>query len=513
MYIACEDTVLIFAPPRAGKSAWLGGQLIDAAGAVVATSTRADLYKLTHVLRRRDGRPVWVFNSDLEGVPNTIKWNPVRGCENPTIAIRRAGYMLSASAKGEAMANQSFWDSHSFTLLRNLMMAAALKGGTLLDVARWVSDPNNGEPLRIMKGNAHRVPQLWIDSLEQEMNAPDKTAAGVYMSLAPTLDFMSVPTVAQIVLPAPGEPEFSPYELLATQGTLYLMGEDRDRGSIAPLYSCLVAEVYEESKEWAKRAGGRLDPYIRFILDEAAIICPLPIHRWTSDAGGWNIHMEISAQSRSQLDERWGRTAAQTIYNNCNKLVLGGLTVPSDLEDLSMLVGDADQTVVSVSKDKDGKPTESHSIRRIRIMPPKDIREMKVGNGLYLHRAVAPIKVTYLPTWKRKDVKESLREEKKALKLQRKEQKLAAKQGTVDLVKQPVPVPAPVMPSAPPAMPVPTPAAPPVQQPAPAATVVFPPPLPNYSPEIPAQQPAAAPAEAPAEQPRRRAVGDGTLPW
>ncbi|MFG3229908.1 type IV secretory system conjugative DNA transfer family protein [Kitasatospora sp. NPDC048194] len=502
LYIACEDTVLIFAPPRSGKSAWMGGQIIDAAGAAIVTSTRSDLYRLTHRLRERDGRPVFVFNTDLEGVPNTIRWNPVRGCRNPETAIDRAGYMLAGSSSGEALTNETFWNSHSFSVLRALMMAADFMGGTLIDVARWVADPDNQEPLRVLESNAALVPHGWLDTLRQEMNAPDKTAAGVYMSLAPTLQFLSVPSIAQIVQPLPGEPEFTAYELLARQGTLYLMGEDRDRGSIAPLYACLVADVYKEAKRWAKNAGGRIDPYVRFVLDEAAIICPLPLNKWTSDAGGWNIQLEISVQSYSQLEERWGVNGARTIYNNCNKFALGGLANPDDLERLSVLVGDADQTVVSVSKDKDGKPTESHSLRRIRVMPPKDVREMKVSQGLYIHRAVPPIRVQYVPTWKRKDVKLELKLAKQEARRDKREQKRLAKL-PVQLDKhQPVPVPAaPVT--------VPT-----WQQPtAPAASVPVPP-MPNLAPPRPTVPPAVpAPAEAPAEQPLPRASGDGGLLW
>ncbi|KOV09629.1 hypothetical protein ADK60_40380 [Streptomyces sp. XY431] len=508
LYIACEDAVLIFAPPRSGKSAWMGGQIIDAAGAAVVTSTRSDLYRLTHRLRKRDGRPVFVFNTDLEGVPNTIRWNPVRGCRNPETAIDRAGYLLAGGSSGEALTNETFWDSHSFTVLRALMMAADFMGGTLMDVARWVADPDNQEPLRVLESNAALVPEGWTQTLKQEMEAPDKTAAGVYMSLAPTLQFLSVPSIAQIVQPQPGEPEFTAYELLARQGTLYLMGEDRDRGSIAPLYACLVADVYKEAKRWAKTAGARIDPYVRFVLDEAAIICPLPLNKWTSDAGGWNIQLQISVQSYSQLEERWGVNGARTIYNNCNKFALGGLANPDDLERLSVLVGDADQTVVSVSKDKDGKPTESHSLRRIRVMPPKEVREMKVTQGLYIHRAVPPIRVQYVPTWKRKDVKLELKLQKQEERLARREQKRLAKL-PVQLDKhQPVTVPA--APVTVPAAPVTVPA---WQQPAAPAASVPVPPMPNLAPPRPTVPPAIpAPAEAPAEQETMpRASGDGLL--
>ncbi|MFJ9167305.1 type IV secretory system conjugative DNA transfer family protein, partial [Lysinibacillus fusiformis] len=266
-------------------------------------------------------------------------------------------------------------------------------------------------------------------------------------------------------------------------------------------------EVYQEAKVWAKRAGGRIDPYVRFVLDEAATICPLPLNKWSNDAGGWNIHMEISVQSYAQLEERWGVNGAKSIYTNCNKFALGGLSLPEDLERLSLLVGDADQTVVSVSKDREGKPTESHSIRRIRVMPQKDVREMKAGHGLYFQRAGGPVKVTYVPTWKRKDVKLALKEEKQAERAERKAQKLLAKQG-VQLVKQqsaPAYQPAPV--------PVFVPAPPvtvPVQQPA-AYNI---PPQPNYSPTVPVQQPAVQPVQAPAAESTDlpRAAGDN-LSW
>jgi type IV secretion system protein VirD4 len=33
-------------------------------------------------------------------------------------------------------------------------------------------------------------------------------------------------------------------------------------------------------------------------LDEAALICPVPLDKWTADMGGRNITIHIAAQSR-----------------------------------------------------------------------------------------------------------------------------------------------------------------------------------------------------------------------
>src|SRR3954452_939348 len=83
LYASLEEVVLIVAPPRSGKTAWIGNVVIDAPGACVATSTRTDLYG--HTVRLRSGKgPVAVFNpEDLGGVGSTLRWSPLTGCREP----------------------------------------------------------------------------------------------------------------------------------------------------------------------------------------------------------------------------------------------------------------------------------------------------------------------------------------------------------------------------------------------------------------------------------------------
>ncbi|WP_030348914.1 type IV secretory system conjugative DNA transfer family protein, partial [Streptomyces sp. NRRL S-1022] len=226
LFIACEDLLLMYAPPRSGKSAQLGNAVIDAAGAVVATSTRGDLYEHTHKLRRAHGRPLWVFNAGVSGVPNTLRWNLVEGCEIPSVAIRRAGYILAASASGEDMENASFWEGHSFTVLSSYLMAAALKGSDLMTVRRWVTNSLDREPLDILEGHYDRVPAGWAQLLGQMLNAPEKTRDSVYLTLVRSFQFMSHPEVIEIVSPRPGEQKFDVQDFLNSRGTLYVMGRD-----------------------------------------------------------------------------------------------------------------------------------------------------------------------------------------------------------------------------------------------------------------------------------------------
>ncbi|WP_432071262.1 type IV secretory system conjugative DNA transfer family protein [Streptomyces sp. AA1529] len=461
LFVSCEDIVLMYAPPRSGKSAQYGNAVIDAAGACVVTSTRGDLYDQTHQLRREHNRPVWVFNAGVSGVENTLRWNLVEGCQDPVVALRRAGYLLAASANGEAMENATFWEGHSFMVLSCYLMAAGIKGYDLMKVRSWVTDSTAREPLEILEGHPQLVPAGWARGLSQMRNAPEKTRDSVYLTLVRSFEFMSLPQVLDIVSPRPGQQKFDVADFLRSRGTLYLMGRDQQYGSVAPLFTALAGEIYEAAYLEADNSpGGRMDPYVRFVLDEAAVICPLPLHKWSADAGGRNIQLLVSVQSPSQLRERWGHNGAQTIMNNSVRIALGGLSIPQDLEELSLLCGEKDEEVASASSTDEDKRSRNVSVRRVRIMPQDAIRQMKEGTGLVFYRHLPPVRYQFTPVWKRKDVKELAKQAKAQVKLDAK------------LKKKGVQVAGPVLP----------------------------PQMPATAPPVP-QQPAAAPGTVPGQAP------------
>lgn len=412
LYISCEDTLLTYAPPRSGKSAQFGNAVIDAAGACIVATTRGDLYEHTHTLRAQHNRPIWVFNAGVSGAANTLRWNLVEGCENPAVAVRRAGYILAASATGSDMENGSFWEGHAFNVLSSYLMAAAFAGGDLTLVRSWVTNSTDDRAWTQLRKHSDRVPAGWAEQLRQVMDAPERTRDSVYLTLIRSFEFMSLPGVVDIVSPRPGGQRFDVADFLNSRGTLYLMGRDQRFGSPAPLFNALVGEIYEEAYQRADNSpGGRLDPYMRMVLDEAAVICPLPLHQWSADAGGRNIQMLISVQSPSQLRERWGRHGAQTIVSNSSRLVLGGLSVPEDLEDISVLCGEKDQEVATSSNTDDDKRSRSTTTRRVRVMPPEAVRTMKEGTGLVFYRHLPPIRYRFTPVWQRKDVRELAKQE------------------------------------------------------------------------------------------------------
>ena len=98
VWARCEDVKLTLGGPRHGKSVEEICRIIDAPGAVIATSTRADLYEKTHRLRAERG-PVFVFNpSGIGGIATDVTFDPLTGCTEPKTAVDRAGDLIAGAA-------------------------------------------------------------------------------------------------------------------------------------------------------------------------------------------------------------------------------------------------------------------------------------------------------------------------------------------------------------------------------------------------------------------------------
>ena len=79
--VPLEEHVLVMAPPRTFKTAFLADVILRHPGPVIATTTKADVHALTAAVRGWRG-PVHVFNPQfIGGVPSTFRWSPVDGCE------------------------------------------------------------------------------------------------------------------------------------------------------------------------------------------------------------------------------------------------------------------------------------------------------------------------------------------------------------------------------------------------------------------------------------------------
>ena len=126
---------------------------------------------------------------------------------------------------------------------------------------------------------------------------------------------------------------------------MFLLGAEETQA--APLVCALTGHIAREARRLAAlQPGGRLDPPLTLVLDEAALISPVPLDSWTADMGGRGVTILAAFQSRAQLLARWGEHAAATILNNTAAvMVFGGTRDRDDLQFWSTLAGERDEPV------------------------------------------------------------------------------------------------------------------------------------------------------------------------
>jgi type IV secretory pathway TraG/TraD family ATPase VirD4 len=240
--------------------------------------------------------------------------------------------------------------------------------------------------------NATGAAPGWATALgalvENDPRSRDSIWLGVRQSLAGLAD----PAVLDAVTPTSTD-QFDPQAFLRGGGTLYLLGNGAGAASCASLIASLVEDITETARLLAARsANGRLDPPLLLALDEIANLTGLPsLPMLMAEGGGRGVTTLVVLQSLAQAREKWGEHSADAIWDAATvKLILGGLGKVRDLDDLSRLIGERDETTTSVSRGGGSGRSTSTSLRRVAVMPPELLRTLPDGLGALLLRRTKP---------------------------------------------------------------------------------------------------------------------------
>jgi len=385
--IPVEEHALIMAPPRTGKTGLLAKLILHYPGPVVSTTTKADVFELTSGNRARRG-PIHVFNpQSIGGVPSTFRWNPIDGCEDEAVAIRRAdGFANAVSLSGTEDA--SFWSSKASSYLRALFHAAALASADMRVVVAWaLGNAADAEDILAQAGALQ-----WALELGELRGEAERTAATIKMVLSRALAFMTDPKLMQSVLPAEDEAEFDIPAFLHQQGTLYLIAEsEHDDSPVAPLFAAMAGEIHHVAAKLGQaQPGGRLDPPLLMALDEIVQTCPVALPTWLADSGGKGIQLIPVAHGEAQLRTRWQHDGAQVVLDTCSvKIWLPGISDTATLKMASELCGQAAL-----------RERGQHHHSRHDVMTPDMIRQLPAGHALIVRGGYSPVIAKLGVAWK-----------------------------------------------------------------------------------------------------------------
>jgi len=403
VWASVEDSILVIGPPRSGKGLHIVvNSILDAPGAVVTTSTRPDNLTASLRARQRIG-PVAVFDPQqlAQGLPAGLRWSPIRGCENPqTAMIRAAGLASATGLAAGGVDGGGFWEGKTRTALQALLHAAALDHRPPSELFRWTLDPTAAADAVAILVNYPQAALGWAESLESMIDADPRTRDSIWQGVSLALGALADPRVLDAVSPGDGE-SFDPAAFIRNRGTLFLLATGSGASASAALVAALVEDLVETARRIAARsAGARLDPPMLLALDEIANLAPLPsLPTLMAEGGGTGITTMPVLQSLAQARDRWNENQATAIWDaSIVKVILGGASASRDLQDLSTLIGERDETTDSVTLGDHGSRSNQRSIRRVPVLPPDRIRTLPFGTGVVMLRSAAPI-ITDLRAW------------------------------------------------------------------------------------------------------------------
>jgi type IV secretory pathway TraG/TraD family ATPase VirD4 len=374
--------------------------ILDAPGAVVATSNKRDVVDTTRGVRAQTD-PVWVFDPQgVAGEPSSWWWNPLSYVTNVDKATRLAA-VLAHAARPDGARQDAFFDPKGEQLLAFLLLAAAACHTPVTTVFEWTADPTDVMPVDILRAAGHELPAQAVQGV---INSPDKQRAGVYGTAEKIVNFLVNPAITEWVTPgaSPGaRPEFSPSDFVAGNGTLYLLSRE-GQGNAGPLVTALTVATIEAAEERATRSpGGRLSVPLLCVLDEAANVC-----RWKdlpdlySHYGSRGIVLMTMLQSWAQGVSVWGDDGMTKLWSSASIRVYGGGEVdPRFLGTLSQLIGDyeARTTSVSVQHGRSGSRSTTTSTRVERILEVADLAALPMGRAVVFASGSRPILVQTEP--------------------------------------------------------------------------------------------------------------------
>ena len=387
LYTSWEDTLLAFMGPRSGKTTSLGiPYVLSAPGPVVATSIRADLWAATAELRAATGSAIWVFDPQhITAAGQRWWWNPLAGMTTVEAAHRLAGHFVLTV---DDNTKRDIWGPAAQELLTSLLLAAAASRRTLRDVSRWLDDPGSPTPAELLNDAGYRA---LASSLRGAQHGAAETRDGIYQTARTAAKCLHDEEIMAWVTPPRNTrlPVFDPAWFPGTRDVLYLITESRSAAS--PLIAGLTDAAMRAGRRRAEQAGGRLDPPMVLVLDEAANICRIAdLPDLYSHLGGRGMIPVTILQSYEQGAQLWGEPGMAALWGSATKKLIGaGVDSPRLARDVAVLVGHHDVPVRSISVG-DGRASEQISFQRRMILEAADIRAIERGTALLLATGTRP---------------------------------------------------------------------------------------------------------------------------
>ncbi|MYV97293.1 type IV secretory system conjugative DNA transfer family protein [Streptomyces sp. SID3343] len=398
-----EDVLLAIMAPRSGKTSGLAiPAVLRAPGPVLLTSNKAagDAYTTCLQARSVQGK-VWTLDPQQIAHARQDMWWDILGDARDLAGARRlAGHFVSASVDE---GNQGdFWSTAAANTLTALFLAASRDGRPITDVLAWLASPADRTPVDVLQD--HRLDAV-AAQLQGTVSGAVETRDGIFETARQYAACLLDPGIAAWVTPRADLDQFRPADFATGTDTLFLLSKDGG-GSAGAIIAAAADGVMRAAVAQAERAGGRLDPPMLAILDEAANVCKISdLPDLYSHLGSRGVIPITILQSYRQGVRVWGEAGMDALWSAATiKLIGSGIDDADFADKLSRLVGDHDVQTVSHSTSESGRST-STSMRQERILPTDAIRALPKGKTLLLATGIRAGLLDLAPWYKEPSAK------------------------------------------------------------------------------------------------------------
>jgi type IV secretion system protein VirD4 len=407
-YSSVRQSTYVVGPSESGKTSCVViPEALDHDGPLLACSSRADIMAATWQARAERGR-VLLFDPlrQATALP-LLRWDPVRDCVDPTVAMRRAQALMS-SVDMNGVENGNAWKARGQAILRNLLHAAAISGDGIHAVLRWSFDQTAVEPAAILQRST-LAPDSWATLQFQAIQTPERQRAGYYMPIEGAVDCFMHPAVLDTCTPSAKE-HFDTMSFFFDshgQSTVYLLAQRNQAVGVLDLLAALMEDIVHHARDLGQFSdNNRLDPALKLLVDEApstATFTQLP--DLIADGGGRGIPTTMVVQDRAQAIDRWGIHPAQSMWGAATlRMVLPGVTGYDELREIASYVDDYDEEIPSLTRHAGTGPSEQFSLRTRPGMTPADVRALPSFHSLLIAAGgLRPVLTELTPYWQRSD--------------------------------------------------------------------------------------------------------------
>ncbi len=377
-----ESAVLVLAGPRAGKTTCVViPALLAHPGAAIATSTKPEVLNATLGARREIGE-AWFFDLQGHGAPagtRPLRWSPVTQAED----WQRAQLLAEAmTGSAEVDRDAAHWIERSGALIASCLHAAAGSGQGMRELVGWVLRHDADAPLAELDPGS-----LAHDVLSGIKHTADRERASIFSTAARVLRAYR----SETALRASEHENFDADRFAVSTDTIYIAASAHDQRLLAPLVVGLLSEI-REAVYRRYFSYGRPPIPLLFMLDECANIAPLPdLPAMLSEGGGHGVHTVTVFQDMSQARRRWRLDADGMLSLFGAKVVMSGIADKETLEQLSLLCGEWDRPVQTITDQHPALFSRGHAstsdawtTRRERRLPPDEIAQLPLGQALVM---------------------------------------------------------------------------------------------------------------------------------